>query len=363
MKKKILLVIFLMAVLLRMNAQSELMIKAGDKYPYLEHKVAAKEGLYSIGRLYNVNPKFIALYNKMDMDKGLNIDQVIRIPLTDTNFTQKGNKGTPVYYLVSNGDGLLTVSNAAKKVPLQTLRDWNGLAADKIEVGSKLLVGFLNSKEMPAETISNPAKKEEVKAVVKAEPAIEKPVTKPAPVTEQPVVKIEPVVEKPIVKAEPAKEEAKPVVTEIVKKEEPVKTVAVPATPVVKEEVKAVAKVEPVVQKQEATSDADHGFFKSHFDQQVKAAPAIKNATVTAGIFKTASGWQDAKFYLLIDGAASGSIVKLVNPENSKVIYAKVLGEMNGIRQNEGLDMRISNAAAAALGIADTEKFILQINY
>jgi len=40
-----------------------------------------------------------------------------------------------------------------------------------------------------------------------------------------------------------------------------------------------------------------------------------------------------------------------------------VLGEMSGIRQNEGIDIRLSNAAATALGIAEQDKYIVKINY
>ena len=81
------------------------------------------------------------------------------------------------------------------------------------------------------------------------------------------------------------------------------------------------------------------------------------------GIFKTTSGWQDAKYYLLIDKVLPGTIVKIINPANNKIIYAKVLGEMSGIRQNEGLNIRISNAAVAALEIPEQDKFIVKINY
>jgi hypothetical protein len=123
-------------------------------------------------------------------------------------------------------------------------------------------------------------------------------------------------------------------------------------------------KAEPTFTRQEAGSlSADQGYFKKSYDQQVKTSPASKNATVTSGIFKTTSGWQDAKYYLLIDGVATGTIIKVTNPDNNKAIYAKVLGEMNGIRQNEGLDVRISNAAASTLGVPDTEKFTLKVNY
>jgi hypothetical protein len=95
----------------------------------------------------------------------------------------------------------------------------------------------------------------------------------------------------------------------------------------------------------------------------VKITPAVKNETVTSGIFKTESGWQDAKYYLLMDAVQPGTIVKVINPGNNKAVYAKVLGEMSGIRQNEGLNIRISNAAAAALQITEEDKFIVKINY
>jgi hypothetical protein len=58
-----------------------------------------------------------------------------------------------------------------------------------------------------------------------------------------------------------------------------------------------------------------------------------------------------------------GTIIKITNPSNNKIIYAKVLGGMSGIRQNQGYDLRISNAASSVLDINDTEKFVLKINY
>jgi hypothetical protein len=58
-----------------------------------------------------------------------------------------------------------------------------------------------------------------------------------------------------------------------------------------------------------------------------------------------------------------GTIIRVINPTNNKSIYAKVLGEMSGIRQNEGLNIRISNAAADALEVMETDKFIVNINY
>jgi hypothetical protein len=110
-------------------------------------------------------------------------------------------------------------------------------------------------------------------------------------------------------------------------------------------------------------SIAGEGYFKNDFEQQIKTEPLSKDQTVTSGIFKTVSGWQDHKFYMLIDKVQPGTIVKITNPANNKSIYVKVLYSMEGIRQNEGYDIRISNAAAHALEISDTEKFIVKVKY
>ena len=300
------------------------MVKSGDKGLFLEHKVVAKESFFSVGRLYNVHPHFIASYNKLDLKKGLQIDQKLRIPLTDTNFTQQGNSGTPVYYKTGDKEGLLKVSKSNNNVLLANLRAWNNLGTDELKEGSKLVVGFLKSKEMPSVTLKPREKTEE----------------KPVVVEEKPVV----VEEKPkVVEEKPEVVEEKPKVVE--------------EKPIVNTDIK------PVVMREEKSAGNDGGYFKSHFEQQIKQTPVSKDATVTAGIFKTTSGWQDTKYYLLIDGAPPGYIVKVINPTNNKAIYAKVLGGMSGIRQNEGLNIRISNAAAAVLEIAEQDKFIVKVAY
>lgn len=302
----------------------QLIVKGGDKGIHLEHPVAAKEGLFAIARLYNVHPKFLAAFNNLDMNKGLSIGQVINIPLTDTNFSQRIKTSTPVYYRVGEKEGLLKVSNMNNKVKLQSLREWNKLSNDNIGPGSTLIIGFLISGETTSVTA---ALKEEQKKVTE-----EKPPVKTEPVVEKTVVKEEGTTSQPDMKVE-------------VKKPEP-------------------RKAQPVFIKQEVTANmSGQGYFKSFFDQQIKVNPVSKTETVTAGIFKTTNGLQDAKYYLLIDGVSPGTIVRIINPENNRAVYAKVLGEMNGIRQNQGLTIRISNMAATILGITDTDKFIVKINF
>ena len=314
MKSIVPIICIMILAITGLRAQTgELLVKKGEKGLYIDHKVTAKENFYSIGRLFNVHPKYLASYNAFDMSKGLSLGQSIKIPLTDTNFIQNADRGAPVYYVAGEKDKLSSVSNANKKVSIENLRQWNHLSGDNVSKGQKLIVGFLVSKEMQNTAVNNIIRREIDNNKQESES-----VNKPEP-------------EKKEVKQEKQEE----------KKTDPVIGI--------REEVK------PRVKEQ--------GYFKSSFDQQIKQQPLSKEQTVTSGIFKTTSGWTDAKYYLLMDGVEPGTIIKIINPINSKMIYAKVLGEMNGLKQGQGLNIRISNAAASTLGIEETDKFIVRLNY
>ena len=321
MKSYLPVLIFLFAVQFASAQRNDLVLKSSDKGLFVDHKVAAKENFFAIGRLYNVNPKSVATFNKLDINKGLVIGQLLRIPLTDTNFTQIGNTGTPVYYKVGDNENLSKVSSLNRNVSIDNLRSWNSMSGDNVKPGTKLIVGFLQSKELPSVTLSNKPKQEVI-----------------TPIDEKTVGSGE--VEKLVETKPPPPEELKPVV-----KEEP-------------------KKAEPVFAKQDEKPTAQgDGYFKHHFEQQARKAPVSKEITATSGIFKTTSGWLDSKYYMLMDRVQPGTIIKITNPTNNKVIYAKVLGEMAGIRQNEGYDVRISSAAASALQISEQDKFIVKVNY
>lgn len=326
MKKSLLLaaLIFCYSIVF---AQNELLVQSSNKGPYLNHTVVARENFYSIGRLYNVAPKEIAAFNGIDMNNGLEVGQQLKIPLNAKNFSQGKENGRPVYYVVQQKEGLYRVSVKNQNVLMANIRKWNHLSSDNIGTGQKLVIGYLVSPEAnninvasTAETESKPAPPEEPKkdVAIKDETAKNKTEVeeRTAPKTEEPKIKSTPVVERT-----------------------------------------------PVEPKQVAVTDGSGGYFRSQFEQQIKAQPVKVDEAASAGIFKTASGWQDAKYYALMDRVEPGTIVKIVNPTNNKAIYAKVLGEMSGIRQNQGYDVRISNAAASALDVSDPDKFIVRVNY
>jgi hypothetical protein len=104
----------------------------------------------------------------------------------------------------------------------------------------------------------------------------------------------------------------------------------------------------------------ESGFFAKAFGRGVEGR-TLQTLTGTSMTFRSISGWNDKKFYILMNDVPPGSIVKVSNG-GSRYLYAKVLWNLGGIKENDGLDFRISNAAAAALGIADA-KFPLIVTY
>ncbi|RYY85919.1 MAG: LysM peptidoglycan-binding domain-containing protein [Chitinophagaceae bacterium] len=307
----------------------ELKVQSNEKGMFVTHTVAPKENFYSVGRMFSIPPKEIAAFNNLDMTHGLTIGQTVQIPLTPTNFSQASNaQGRPVYYVVGEKEGLYRVSLKNGKVLMADLRKWNNLKSDAITTGQKLIVGYLSATQ----TISNAG-------------------GGAAPVT--PVVTTPPVATPPAHTNTPDSTSVKP----------PVTTERPPADSAGARPVQVVPTPAPASQPpRTATKDGQGGAFRAQYEQQAKAG-TTRDASVISGIFKTASGWQDMKYYLLVDGAEPGTLVKVTNPANNKVIYAKVLGGMSGIRQNQGFDIRISNAAASVLEIGDTEKFTVRIQY
>ena len=259
------------------------------------HTVAAKESLFSIGRLYNIHPRELAAYNNIPFETGLTIGQVLKIPakgnMTPPPATVPSNTEpaktvvtkvtNPVYHTVAKKEGLYSISKKYN-ASIADIKKWNNLSSDALTEGMSLIVGYSTTAS------SQP------------------PSPKPA--------------------------------TEVGRVAEP--------TPAVKETAKT-AKQDVVVNKD--VTNFSGGYFKSSYTKQMVNKHVTEDRG-TAGVFKSTSGWEDGKYYCLHNSAPAGSYIKITNPVTQKSVYAKVLDLIPDLKQNSGIIIRISNAAAAELG-------------
>lgn len=109
------------------------------------------------------------------------------------------------------------------------------------------------------------------------------------------------------------------------------------------------------------TSIPNGGAFVNLFGADVEGK-SLKLVTGQSGLFQSQSGWKNGKYYMQMNGVTPGTVVKLIY--NGTVVYAKVLWNLSDVKDNSGLQFRISDAAAAVLGVdAKTKKFNLTVNY
>ncbi len=313
MKKCFLFVFSLMLMGLAIAQQKPMIIQQEGGKLFLRHSVAPKENWYSIGRIYNASPKEMAPFNNTSIDKGLAIGQSLKIPLTTTNFLQSGQPASdevlvPLYHTVHDKDNLYRIGQMYNKVPPEQIKSWNKLSGEELTNGRNLIVGYLKVKKelsplaKGGQTVAPPP------AVVKTET---KPVDKPAG------TEVKPTEKKDLPPAKPA-------------------------------ETKPPAKVEPT-QTTTPSGFGVGGAFKSLYDEQTKSGGNVQNMSGKGAAFKSTSGWKDGKYYVLMNKVQPSTVVKITNSVNGKFVYAKVLGEIPPIKENEGLLVRISNAATTEL--------------
>ncbi len=270
------------------------------------HTVAAKESLFSIGRLYNVHPRELAAYNNIPFEVGLTIGQVLKIPakgtmaLPSTTVPAKTEpakpvvtKATyPVYHTVAKKEGLYSISKRYN-VTIDDIKKWNNLDSDALNEGMNLVVGYSSTAS-----------------------------------------------------AEP-----------VAKKQETVK-VAETIT-IAKDQTRAANQNMSV---NRGAANFNGGYFKSSYLKQM-AAKHVTEDRGMAGVFKSTSGWEDGKYYCLHNSAPAGSFIKITNPATQKSVYAKVLDLIPDLKQNSGIIIRISNAAASELGAAAGANFECSLQF
>ena len=314
-------------------AQDKLLVEGVSPGLYLTHKVAPKENYYSIGRIYNVSPKDIAPFNKLELEKGLSLGQTIKIPLNSSNFFQSGNAANdetfvPVYYKIKEKEGLYRVAKNNNDLPLETLKQWNGITGDAVKNGVQLVVGYLKVKTELSAFAKNGIGTS-IGSVATVATEEKKPAAPEA-------------IDKPVVKNSDKKNKKETVKEKDVKEAES-KVLTVPEKKATETEPKKT-----VIERNVTEAD-----FKKLYDSQLRNAETAE-ATGNAGIFKSTSGWSDKKYYCLHSSASPGTIIKITNPNNGNVVFAKVLDMIPDIKMNEGLLLIISNAAADALGVVET---------
>lgn len=307
--------------------QDNLEVRGTGTSIYVEHIVTPKENFFSVGRMFNINPKELASFNHLHFASGLNIGQVLKIPLSKNNFTQEeiaqpNEALIPVYHTVASGETLYRLGVNYNKVSLASLKKWNHLVSDELNVGHRMIIGFLK--------------------VDKAQSLL----ANEHPMANVPIAP-EPKEEKPIEKSPEVKTET----TKAIQTSTPVNNTEVAET---KPQASQPQNTSVTITPTSNGSNDSAGYFKNLYERQINGN-RTSDKSGTAGVFKSTSGWQDKKYYCFSNDAAAGTVLKIKDNVTGKSVYAKVLDAIPDISQNDGLVTVISNSAAEELGAGDNK--------
>ncbi|HEV3250348.1 MAG TPA: hypothetical protein VGZ71_05315 [Puia sp.] len=333
MKNLCMTLLLILSLVAAAPAQAPLLIVQSDNGKlYVEHSVVAGENWYSVGRLFNQNPKEIAVFNSSSMTKPLAIGQLLNIPLTTVNFSQNGLKANnetlvPVYHIIQEREWMYHISTLYNRVAVTTLEKWNHINKDQAKAGLPLIVGYLKVKTAQSSLALGETQNQA--SVVQSVPGKEEIRNSESSGRDTPPEKKAETVYKKTEVASKQDSKPSPVSNTLAEKK----------------------------QDNIYSSDRPRG---GYFGTEYKDDGKITNGQ--AGTFKSTSGWQDGKYYALMNNVPVGRIVKVTSPATNKNIYAKVLGQLPEMKESAGLTIRISNAAATELGTGEG-KFAVEVRF
>jgi hypothetical protein len=222
----------------------------------------------------------------------------IRVPVAGILKDENCTDCKPVYHRVNTGEGLYRIGVWYGKISPAKIKQMNNLRSDALKPGQQLMVGYVNLKPPEIEAIDNvTASLKNIQGIT----ASSANVGNDTSLSQTPYI--------------------------------PADTVTVNL---------------PVPEPELVLSYEGFGLFATEFNLTVDSI--LTKKTGRAASFKSESGWADGRFYILNSLLKAGSIVKISNPVNGAYLFAKVVGPLPDIKQNNGLHYRLSNAAAAKLG-------------
>ncbi len=357
MKQGIFRAAFAIIMVLMINASVQAQIA------YSVHTIASGESLSSLAKEYHTTVGDIMRLNDMHADSKLSVGQKIKIPATpdpvprsaaepvakpQPSVVPAATSNVAQTYTVQSGESLYRISKKYN-ISVEKLMTLNHIGnGGSIQVGQVLIVSdgtpppapIKDKTESAAPASNTQPTVNEVKELPAAQP-------KQAPASTTP----------PAHTDTPANTSTAPANTTTALPE-PAPVQKQSSAPVVRSDSSPALEPTPATFASNVAAPKE-GYFTTQFRQNTDG----RNEETKSGLamtFKSASGWADKKFYILMNDAPPGSIVKVRNGSNA--VYAKVLWSLGTQKENEGLNFRISTATAAALSITD-EKFDITVTY
>lgn len=309
MKMRFLLTVILTLVYTFSGAQAFNSFVSED-VAYINHTVKKSETISSVAQSFGIDSKELMKLNGLSGPSSLSEGAVLKIPVNGIvkSSCEGGDSCHPVYYTVQQSEGLYRIGKNHGNIKVSQIKQLNHLKSEAVSKGQQLLIGYIIVTGNFV-TAGEPVKNDSL--------AISPVINTKSDNSEQ-------------AGATGNLENAAPVKPTVTGK---------------------------LIADSSLLTYKGQGLFQPLFKSTGQMA--VKNIAV----FKSESGFSDGRFYALMDGVATGTIIKVTNVENAHVVYAKVVGSLPQVKHAENIQLRISSAAMLALGFYFEEMYSVQAQY
>lgn len=291
---------------------------------YLTHTVKTGENLYQISKLYSVSVNDILLANPGLTESVVKLGQIIRVPNHQhkkilTNSETKANELKPKvapkvelvpknkkYHTVEAGQTMYAISKLYN-VKIEDIQKWNNIKDFNLELGSQIIIS--DEKEVLKPIIKNEIIKQEIKEKIKEVDTSNKIVETPQ------------------------------------------------NTPTIEENVVTETQTPDI----QASNNATQKDLAKIYKEKAKTAD-MQVAKGTGAPITTTLGTIETVYLVLHKWLPIGTVIKVKNLVNSKIVYAKVIGKLEDNIKNTHVIIRYSLGVKKDLLLNDG-KCYLQIEY
>jgi LysM repeat protein len=303
MKLKILSSALLISTLTSAVAQDSLQVSRRNGQPYIVHKVRTGETLFMLAKRFKTPPATLADLNQVSYQQGLQPGSEFLIPVGRSNYVSSPAQPNtiPLYYYTVAEDDLPAISRMFL-VTQSTVQRWNNMDDTRIKSNQRLHTGW----------ISYDAAQIPFGAVTKSGSGAAE-----------------------------------------------LKT-ALPVAGTNREPVKVIKKT--VEASGTDSTEAAPGAYQIQFESRLSQGSMLNEESGAALLYPLKTKLPEGTYYAFHNTAARGTIIKVHNPANDRVVYAKVIGRIPDLKEYHNVIIGISSNAAEAIG-AREKKLFCKLSY
>jgi len=148
-------------------------VRSKDGFYFIVHHVRSQENLFQIAKLYNLKPAVLAKFNDITYSAALSVNEIIDIPLTETNYFKLANLGEEngfirIYYRLEEDHNVDYLCDQFQ-LPSESFCSWNKLQPNAtLKTGTNVMIGWLMYQRETGAMATTSPKEEKIESATSA---------------------------------------------------------------------------------------------------------------------------------------------------------------------------------------------------